>query len=170
MINSNETDRYRVVTAIEAPRDPESRPFDEAAQNLVPDSERPLPGKLGGTATGPRSCSRPWLDASKVILDVAGPQARADRGKVEHRPSNDRRSGRVSRPSPRPRGRSARERHGGHAIHSPADLTTLLGHPDASVRLVVTRWPLWDNPLLWLLLLGLLASEWIPAAREQGLA
>ena len=42
------------------------------------------------------------------------------------------------------------------------------GTLDASVRLIVTRWPLWDNPLLWLLLLGLLASEWILRRQRVG--
>ena len=55
-------------------------------------------------------------------------------------------------------------------IRTPQDLATLLAaHPEATVTEVVTRSPLWDRPLLWLLLLGLLASEWI-LRRFKGLA
>ena len=55
-------------------------------------------------------------------------------------------------------------------IHDSSGLATLLGrHEDASVQVVVTRWPLWDNPLLWSLFLGLLATEWI-VRRLKGLA
>jgi len=58
----------------------------------------------------------------------------------------------------------------GRVIQTPADLATLLaGHPEATVSEVVTRSPLWDTPLLWLLLLGLLSSEWI-LRRLKGLA
>ena len=59
---------------------------------------------------------------------------------------------------------------GGRAIQNPAELADLLGrHPDAAVRLIVNRWPLWDSPLLWMVLLGTLACEWI-FRRRKGLA
>jgi hypothetical protein len=58
---------------------------------------------------------------------------------------------------------------GGTVIESPAALAAALGrHPDASVRKFVTRWPLWDHPLLWFLLLGFLSTEWI-LRRKKGL-
>ena len=56
---------------------------------------------------------------------------------------------------------------GGFGLLALADL--LAAHPDASARLVVSRWPLWDHPLLWLVLLGILTAEWI-LRRTKGLA
>ena len=59
---------------------------------------------------------------------------------------------------------------GGRTIRSDAELADLLStHPDASVRLSINRWPLWDSPLLWLIFLGTLAAEWI-LRRLKGLA
>ena len=58
----------------------------------------------------------------------------------------------------------------GRVIQTPGDLATLLaGHPESTRTDVVTHSPLWDSPLLWLLLLGLLSSEWI-LRRLKGLA
>ncbi len=55
-------------------------------------------------------------------------------------------------------------------IQTPADLATLLaGHREATGSEVVTRSPIWDTPLFWLLLLGLLSTEWI-LRRLKGLA
>ena len=55
-------------------------------------------------------------------------------------------------------------------IQSPEELSNLLGrHKDASVQTIVTRWPMWDTPLLWVVLLGLLSAEWI-VRRIKGLA
>jgi hypothetical protein len=62
------------------------------------------------------------------------------------------------------------EASGGRLIGSPRELADLLAaHPDASVRLVVSRWPVWDHPLLWLALLGILTAEWT-LRRLKGLA
>ena len=44
-----------------------------------------------------------------------------------------------------------------------------LMHEGESIRTVVTRWPLWDTPLVWLALLGLLSAEWV-VRRRKGLA
>jgi hypothetical protein len=58
----------------------------------------------------------------------------------------------------------------GRVIQTPADLATLLvAHAEATATEVVTRSPLWDTPPLWLLLLGLLSSEWI-LRRLKGMA
>ena len=55
-------------------------------------------------------------------------------------------------------------------IRTPEELAPLLAeHPEAAVDEVVTRSPLWDRPWLWLLLLGMLSSEWI-VRRFKGLA
>ena len=58
----------------------------------------------------------------------------------------------------------------GRVIHTPAELATLLAaHPEAAVTEDVTHSPLWDSPVLWLVFLGLLSSEWI-LRRSKGLA
>jgi hypothetical protein len=59
---------------------------------------------------------------------------------------------------------------GGSVIRSPGELAELLGrHKDATVKTIITRSPRWDNPLFWLLFLGLLSTEWI-LRRIKGLA
>ena len=37
----------------------------------------------------------------------------------------------------------------------------LARHQDASIQLILKRSPMWDTPLLWSLLIGLLSTEWI---------
>jgi hypothetical protein len=167
----NETDRYRVRVRIRAPGEPESRAFDETAIALTPQ-----PGDL--TYRGKVKTPEPaeilenaGSTLHKFILDVAA----FDGERIVARSSTALQT--IDDPvefrDPRP-DRAAllnmAEASGGRAIRSPKELADLLGnHPKASVRLIVTRWPLWDHPLLWLLLLGLLASEWI-LRRRKGLA
>ena len=46
-------------------------------------------------------------------------------------------------------------------LHSPSDLVALLrSMPATTGEAMISRQPLWDSPLLWLLILGLLAVEW----------
>jgi uncharacterized membrane protein len=55
-------------------------------------------------------------------------------------------------------------------LRNPADLAAAIAaHPKASVRKVVTRWPVWDSLALWTLLIGVLSAEWI-VRRLKGLA
>ena len=55
-------------------------------------------------------------------------------------------------------------------IESAEELSSLLGrHQDASIQTILRRSPMWDTPLLWSLLLGLLSTEWI-VRRLKGLA
>ena len=50
---------------------------------------------------------------------------------------------------------------GGRVLSRPAELTMLLRELETSEgEVLVHQTPLWDHPLLWLLLLGLLVSEW----------
>jgi uncharacterized membrane protein len=50
---------------------------------------------------------------------------------------------------------------GGTVIRNSADLAALLATMSATAGdAVVTKQPLWDSPLVWLLILGLLAFEW----------
>jgi hypothetical protein len=55
-------------------------------------------------------------------------------------------------------------------IESAEQLSSLLGrHQDASIQTILTRSPMWDTPLLWLVLVGLLTAEWT-IRRMKGLA
>jgi hypothetical protein len=165
----NETDSYRVVARLRGPGEPESRPFDQAAQSLTPQVKDLA--YTGSIAAPQPAAEDPGSTLQKVVLDVAA----LDGDRVVARSSVDLQT--IDDPAefrdPRPdHGALAAlaKNSGGRAITSANDLANLLGqHPDASVRVIVTRWPLWDNPLLWLLLLGLLASEWI-LRRRRGLA
>jgi hypothetical protein len=56
---------------------------------------------------------------------------------------------------------------GGKVLHGADDLVNLLsGLPAAPGDSLVTRQPVWDSPLLWLVMLGLLAIEW--SLRRRG--
>jgi uncharacterized membrane protein len=65
-------------------------------------------------------------------------------------------------PRPRPRVLAdLAEAAGGNVLTSASDIAALLQDmPQTAGDAVVTRQPLWDGPLLWLLILGLLAVEW----------
>ena len=53
-------------------------------------------------------------------------------------------------------------------IQSPTDLANLLGrHKDATVQTIVTRSPIWDTPLLWLVLSGHALGRMDPST-DQG--
>lgn len=66
--------------------------------------------------------------------------------------------------APRPRPEilaSLAEAAGGTVLHSAQDVATLLAQmPAERGDAVVTRQPVWDSPLLWLLIVGLLGVEW----------
>jgi hypothetical protein len=53
------------------------------------------------------------------------------------------------------------EASGGQVLRTPLDLTRLLGsYSTTEGEVIVQRTPLWDHPLLWGLLLGLLTVDW----------
>lgn len=59
---------------------------------------------------------------------------------------------------------------GGRVLTNSGDLASVLTLDGAQAdRVVVTRSPAWDRPWLWLLLLGLLSTEWV-VRRAAGLA
>ena len=166
-----ETDRYRLLARFRAPSEQESRPFDESAVALTPQPNDlsyrgklkiPQPAEIlenAGSTLHKFFLDVAALDGERIVAKSSTPLQMID-DPVEFR-------------DPRP-DRASLERlaeaSGGHLIRSPSELADLLAaHPDASVRLLVSRWPLWDHPLLWLLLLGLLASEWT-LRRRKGLA
>ncbi len=166
-----ETNSYRLFARLRRPDQPESRPWGATAHALTPQ-----PGDLAyhGTLPAPQPAELLTNAAAtlhKFTLDVAA----FDGNQLVAKASVDLQT--IDDPAefhdPRPDHAKLLElakQTGGRAIQSPAELADVLGrHPDASVRLVVDRWPLWDHPLLWLFVLGCLASEWI-LRRRKGLA
>jgi uncharacterized membrane protein len=166
-----ETDRYRVAARLRLPTDDESQPFDATAVNLVPELlEKLYQGKLVAPQVN-EAMENPGSTLHKQVLDVAafdGEQLVA-RSTLEIQVIDDPAEFRDPRPNPSLLTRIA-QATGGSVIQSAEELSSLLGrHQDASIQTIVTRWPMWDTPLLWLLLLGLLTTEWI-LRRLKGLA
>ena len=59
---------------------------------------------------------------------------------------------------------------GGRVLKSPDELAELLTREvRTGDRVLISRIPIWDHPLVWALLLGLLVAEWI-LRRRRGLA
>ncbi len=158
-----ETGRYRLVARVRGPTELESGPFDETAQSLVPQlNDLAFRGKLS-TPQPAEILENAGSTLHKFNLDVAALEGEriVARSSVDLQVIDDPAEFRDPRPD-RPTLLKLARDTGGTAIQSAADLVAVLGrHPDASVRLVVSRWPLWDHPLLWLLVLGLLSTEWI---------
>jgi uncharacterized membrane protein len=168
---SRETNRYRVVARLRGPDEPETRPFDETAHSLAPQpKDLTYHGKLPAPELA-EILAGGGTTLHKFFLDVAAMQGDQVVGQssVELQIIDDPAEFHDPRPDHATLLALA-EGTGGRAIQNPAELADLLGrHPDASVRLIVNRWPLWDSPLLWILLLGCLASEWV-LRRRKGLA
>ena len=166
-----ETEAYRVVARLRDPIENDAEPFDETATSLVPQLGNPaFRGKM---TTPPTSeiLANQGSTVHQLMLDVAaldGDQVVAQ-SSVSLQVIDDPVEFRDPRPDPA-RLEKLAEATAGSVIRTPEELATVLaGHPDATVTDVVTRSPLWDRPLLWLLLLGLLSSEWI-LRRLKGLA
>jgi uncharacterized membrane protein len=166
-----ETDRYRLLARIRAPSEPESRPFAASAQSLTPEpSDLSYRGKLTTPQPG-EILENAGSTLHKFFLDVAAfdGERTVARSSTPLQTIDDPAEFRDPRPDHAAL-QSVAKASGGRTILSANDLAAVLAqHPEASVRLVVTRWPLWDTPLLWLILLGILAAEWI-MRRMKGLA
>jgi hypothetical protein len=166
-----ETDAYRVVARLRRPNESELQQFDETATILGP--KLGDPAYRGKLTTPPMSefLENPGTTVHQRLLDVAA----LDGDRVEAQSSvavqfiDDPAEFRDPRPDSSRLEKLARAT-AGRVIRTPQDLATqLAAHPEATVTEVVTRSPLWDRPVLWLLLLGSLASEWI-IRRLKGLA
>jgi uncharacterized membrane protein len=166
-----ETDRYRVAARLRLPGDDESQPFDAASVDLVPQLvEKTYLGKLAAPPAE-RFTDQSGTTLHKMVLEVAAldGEERVAGSRLELQVIDDPAEFRDPRPD-----RSALVRlaqaTGGCVIRSGEELSSLLArNQEASIRTVVTRWPLWDTPLLWLTLLGLLSAEWV-VRRLKGLA
>ena len=166
-----ETDRYRVAARLRQPTEDGSEPFDTTATNLVPQLlGKSYQGKLSVPVLN-QVIEDPGTTLHKMVLDVAAfDGARmATKSTVELQLIDDPAEFRDPRPNPSLLHELA-QATGGSVIQSPDQLSQMLGrHKDASVQTIVTRWPMWDTPLLWLLFLGLLSADWV-LRRIKGLA
>jgi uncharacterized membrane protein len=168
---SRETNRYRLLARLRGPGEHESKAFDETAKALAPiPKDITYHGKLPALEPA-KILANAGSTLHKFSLDVAA----LDGNRVVAQSSVQLQS--IDDPAefhdPRPDHALLLElarATGGSAIKTPEELANALGrHPNASVRVVVDRWPVWDHPLLWLLLLGFLAGEWV-VRRRRGLA
>ncbi len=165
------TDAYRVVARLRGPADGESPPIDATATDLVPrPGDRAYRGKLSAPPGGeilddPGSTVR---ELAVEVLALEGDRVAARSGAVVQIVDDP---AEFRDPRPDPSGLAAlAQATDGRVIRTPAELAALLAsHPEAAASEVVTQSPLWDSPLLWLVLLGLLSAEWI-LRRRRGLA
>jgi hypothetical protein len=166
-----ETDRYRVAARLRLPADESSQPFGESAINLVPQlGDLSYRGKLS-VSQAQEVVANPGTTLHRLMLDVAAFDGEKVVANIttEIQLIDDPAEFRDPRPNYALLDQLARST-GGSVIRSPSQLSELLGrHKDATVRTIVTRSPMWDTPLLWLFLLGLLSTEWI-VRRIKGLA
>ena len=166
-----ETDRYRVAARLRLSSADESEPFDEQAVNLVPQlAEKTYRGQLAAPDAN-ADLENLGSTLHKQVLDVAafdGEQLVA-RSNLELQVIDDPAEFRDPRPNPSLLTRLAQETRG-YVIESAEELSSLLGrHQGTSIQTILTRSPMWDTPLLWLVLLGLLSAEWV-LRRLKGLA
>jgi hypothetical protein len=168
---SVETDRYRVAARLRLPGDDESQTFDAASIDLVPQlAEKTYLGKLAAPPAA-RFADQSGTTLHTMALEIAAldGEDRVAGSRLELQVIDDPAEFRDPRPDPAALVRLA-QATGGVVIRSGEELSSLLArHREASIQTVVTRWPLWDTPLLWLALLGLLSAEWV-LRRLKGLA
>jgi uncharacterized membrane protein len=166
-----ETDRYRVAARLRAPGDDESQPSAAASVDLVPKlAEKTYLGKLA-VPPADRFTDQPGTTLHKLVVEVAAldGEERVSGSRLDLQVIDDPAEFRDPRPDPAALVRLA-QATGGTVIRSGEELSSLLArHKEATIRTVVTRWPLWDTPLIWLALLGLLSAEWV-VRRLKGLA
>jgi uncharacterized membrane protein len=166
-----ETDRYRVHARLHDPSESESQALDASGINLVPQlGDAAYRGKL---LIPPASANveNSGSTIHQLALDVSALDGDSvvARSRILLQVIDDPVEFRDPRPDVVPLKELA-QATAGRVIRTSAELATLLAqHPEASDRKVVTRLPLWDTPVLWVLFLGLLTSEWV-LRRLKGLA
>ncbi len=157
-----ETDRYRVGARLRLSKGDEPQPVDAAAADLVPQLvEKSYQGKLAAPQAN-QVLDQFGSTLHKLVLEVAAfdGEKLVARSDLDLQVIEDPAEFKDPRPDPSALARLA-EATGGTVIRSAEELSSLLGrHQDASIRTIVIRWPMWDTPVLWLMLLGLLSTEW----------
>ena len=142
-----------------------------AETDLVPQlGDRVYRGKLTSPPLD-MLMDNPGTTVHELLLDVAAFDGEAVEARVERRRSDHRQSGRV----PRSASRLGPARRAGPFDERPRDPQFAGTRRCARRRWrpavieVVNRSPLWDRPVLWLILLGVLSAEWV-LRRFKGLA
>ncbi len=160
--NLEETDQYRVGARLRLSKGDEPQPVDAAAADLVPQLvEKSYQGKLAAPQAN-QVLDQFGSTLHKLVLEVAAfdGEKLVARSDLDLQVIEDPAEFKDPRPDPSALARLA-EATGGTVIRSAEELSSLLGrHQDASIRTIVIRWPMWDTPVLWLMLLGLLSTEW----------
>jgi len=158
-----ETDGYRVVARLHNSAQADASPFDATAVHLAPQlQDRTYRGKLTAPPVS-AALNSPGSTIHQFVLEVAALAGDREvaRSSLELQVIDDPVEFRDPRPDPSRLHEIARET-AGRVLQNPAALAAALAsHPEASVRRVVTRWPVWDNPLLWTLFISLLSTEWL---------
>jgi hypothetical protein len=178
-------DSYRVIASLRQP-DPGSAPQppdsggssrEEAPRALIAHAE--LSSHLAdhtyrGELTAPSAgtfLENPGSTLQKMRLDVIARDGERDvaQAGIDVQLLDDPKEFRDPRPDPERLALLARST-GGRVLKAPQELADLLNRQARSAdRMLITRRPVWDQPWVWALLLGLLAGEWI-LRRRRGLA
>jgi hypothetical protein len=168
-----ETSRYRLVARLRPPKAAGgAAPLGEALLAPRPD-DRTYEGELTTPPLRqvPASSDNPLVPLRLLELEVAA----LDRDKVVAQATLDVQvlddPAELENPQPDPgRLEEVARGSGGQVLHSAEDLARLVvGHPSTPGEVVVHKAPAWDRPWLWLVLLTLLAAEWV-LRRWWGLA
>ena len=179
------TDSYRVIARIRRP-DPasQSRPADfadsiqeDATRDLIASVELTpnladhtyrgeLPAPSAGTILENPGSTLQTLRLEVIALDGERHVAQTS---IDLQLLDDPAEFLDPRPDPEQLSQLAKST-GGRVLRSPEELADLLTRQArAADRMLISRKPVWDHAWVWILLLGLLASEWI-LRRRRGLA
>jgi uncharacterized membrane protein len=167
----NQTDRLRVVARLHNAATVAAAGSETTVVNLTPQlDDRSYRGKL----TAPIATANfenPGSTMHRVALDVYSSDGDREvaRTSLELQVIDDPAEFRDPRPDPAKLHAIARDTSGRVLRNATELAAAIAAHPKAAVRRVVTRWPVWDTPLLWTLLIGVLSAEWI-VRRLKGLA
>jgi uncharacterized membrane protein len=166
-----ETDRYQLVASLHSPIEVESETTGPAFTNLVPQlQDKTYRGELTAP-TASEIREGPGSTVHPLRLDVAardGGQETAS-SSLEIQVIDDPAEFRDPRPD-RARLVELARSTGGQVIDDAEQLVALLGRDqNVSVEVFVRRSPVWDTPVLWFVVMGLLSAEWI-VRRRMGLA
>ena len=158
------TDRYRLTARMRLSRE---QPGTGQAVALSPRTEVvAYEGMLTAPTLDP---ARPETQGAVLEVVASDGERLVAQAEVEIQVRDDPAEYRDPRPDETSLAALARN-SGGRVVRTPHELAVLLqAAPRAADRVLVSRSPIWDRPLVWALLLGLLAAEWV-LRRRSGLA
>jgi uncharacterized membrane protein len=162
-----ETDRYRLVARLAPPAAPRAAPPAALQEGTL--AARPADHVYeAGLLTPPlrdipMGANSPLSPVRPLVLEVTaydGEQVAAQAA-LDVQVLDDPEEFQDPQPDPARLEQIARD-SGGTVLHNPEDLARLLGgYHSTPGEVVVQKVPLWDHAGLWLLLLALLATEWV---------